>query len=314
VQLKTLRKILAILFVLLIFLLFIWSVRQDYRLKGVNNMFGSLIKTGIIHYTIQLKAFIPEHQTVKGTLSVEPGIVPPWIILTKESKIFYGPLSYDDLTFHYATGYFFRFKKYVPEKTFQKVHPSPMEINISAFGNPETYPFDKYFLMCAVKCPAYFKEGRTNKYLEDQEHGESLSVMNSMNGLFIRVPTKSELGQIKASFHPFTGTFRPADDKINNFTDMFALILERPYYLRFMSVVLGVMVFGAACYIGFALPLRNIPVSILGFVAAVWGIRSILLSDTKIFLSYFDYIGLFMYFLLFGGITFRTIWKGRTGH
>jgi hypothetical protein len=81
-----------------------------------------------------------------------------------------------------------------------------------------------------------------------------------------------------------------------------------------MTVVLGAIVFAYACYIGFVLPLTNVPVSILGFVAALWGIRSFLLSDTKIFLSYFDYIGLFMYLLLFGGIAFRAIWKGRVVH
>jgi len=179
---------------------------------------------------------------------------------------------------------------------------------MKALGNPEIYPFDKYFIMCAVKCPAYFMEERTRKYMEDQERGESPSIINSMNGLFIRTPTQEELNQIKVSGF---GTFRPADDKINKFKDMFALIIERPYYLRFMTIVLGVIVFAAACYIGFALPLRNIPVSILGFVVGVWGIRSILLSDTKIFLSYFDYVGLFMYLLLFGVLYLEQSGKGR---
>jgi hypothetical protein len=187
-----------------------------------------------------------------------------------------------------------------------------MEMSLRAFGNPEIYPFDKYFVMCAVKCPAYFIEGGTKKYLENTERGESLSIINSMNGLFIRTPTKSELNQIKAT-SLVESTLRPPDDEINNFKDVFALVTERPYFLRFMTVVLGAIVFAAACYIGFALPLKNIPVSILGFVAAVWGIRSILLSDTKIFLSYLDYIGLFMYLLLFGGIAFRAIWVGKAG-
>jgi hypothetical protein len=263
----------------------------------------------MIHYTIQLKSFNPENQTVNGTLSVEQGMLPPEMY-SDPGKILYGPLLSNDLTFPYAIGLFFlpRYEKLLPQKSFQKINPLPIEISIKAFGNSDIYPFDKYFIMCAVKCPAYFIEGRTKKYLEDQEHGETLSIINSMDGLFIRVPTKKELSQIKASF-PETLLPRPADDKINNFKDMFALIIERPYYLRFMSVVLGVIVFASACYIGFALPLKNIPVSILGFVAAVWGIRSILLrSDTKTFLS-FDYVGLFMYLILFGGIAFRAIWK-----
>jgi hypothetical protein len=257
---------------------------------------------------------------VKGSLSVGPGLLPPAMWLPdpskgkKETVPVYGPLSYEDLSLRYAFGTIFNifpFKKYTPEKSFLKSHPSPIEISIEALGNPEIYPFDKYFIMCAVKCPAYFIEGRTRKYMEDQERGESLIIINSMNGLFIRTPTQKELNQIKVNW---AGAFRPDDDKINKFKDMFALIIERPYYLRFMTIVLGAIVFAAACYIGFALPLRNIPVSILGFVVGVWGIRSILLSDTKIFLSYFDYVGLFMYLLLFGGIIFRAIWKGRMGH
>lgn len=318
----TYTRTLALLFVLLLLLLFIWSIQEDYRLKQINDTFPLLFNMGIIHYTIQLKSFIPESQTVKGTLSVEPGLMPPWEILTKQTEVFYGPLFYQDLGIHYLAGLVslklkgLLDKQYLYKEPFQKENPLPIEITLTAFGNPMKYPFDKYIIRCALKCPSYIVERGVKKYVESLDNGESLRIINSMNGLFIRVPTKGELDQIKASVHA-TNPFSPVGyeheyKEMNyNFKDMFILIIERPYYLRVMSIVLGLIVFVFACYIGFVLPLKDITISIVGFIVTVWAIRSILLSDTKIFPSYIDYIWFFMIVLLFGGIIFRVLWKGK---
>jgi hypothetical protein len=99
-------------------------------------------------------------------------------------------------------------------------------------------------------------------------------------------------------------------EQINNYKDMFALMIVRPYYLQFMTGVLGVFALVVAFYIGFKQPLKNIAISMPGFVIAVWGIRSILLSDTKIILACFDYVALSLYLIIFVGITYRLISGG----
>jgi hypothetical protein len=306
---KKTRTILALLFVLVISLLFIWSVIEDCRLKE-NQMFLRWFSIGI-HYSIQFKSFNPQDETLNCTLSITQGMLSPEMY-SDPMKIHYGPLVYDDLSFPYAIGIPIISQKLVAQLgPFKTVIPPAKEISIKAVGNPEIYPFDKYFIMGVVKCPAYFIEGKTKKYFETQDHGESLGIINSINGLFIRTPTKKELNQIRASFNLTKRPLHPVDDKdleqINNNKDAFAVMIVRPYYLQFMTVVLGLFALAVACYIGFVQPLKDKAISMPGFVIAVWGIRSILLSDTKIFLAYFDYVALFLYLILFVGITYRLI-------
>jgi hypothetical protein len=309
---KNLRKILALLFLLLILVLLIWSIREDFRLKE-GQMLLRWFQIGI-HYAIQLKSFNPENQTFNSTLTVDQGMLPPEMY-SDAMKIHYGPLVYDDLSFPYSAGIPIISQKLVAQLgPFKTVIPPAKEISIKALGNPEIYPFDKYLIMGVVKCPAYFIEGKTKKYMEAQDHGESLGIINSISGLLIRTPTKKELNQIRASFNLTKRALSPVDDKdlkqINNNKDTFALMIVRPYYLQFMTVVLGAFALVIAFYIGFKQPFKNIAISMPGFVIAIWGIRSILLSDTKIFLAYFDYVALSLYLIIFVGITCRLISGG----
>ena len=306
---RIIRKVLAGLFLILIGLLFVWSIKKDSQLK-VDQMFLGGFRNGEIHYTIQLKSFNPENETFSSTVSVGQGMLPMWL---DGEKIRYGPLAYDDLTFPYAIGFPLISQRLVAELgAFRAAFPPTKEIGLKAVGNPETYPFDKYFVMGSVKCPAYFTEGKTKKYLQSQDHGESIGVLNSINGFFIRKPKKEELNEIRASFNITKRPLYSVEDKdlaqINNNKDTFAVMIVRPYYLQFMTVVLGVFALVIAFYIGFIMPLRDKAIALPGFVFAVWGIRSILLADTKMFLAHFDYVVLFLYLLIVVGITFRLIY------
>ncbi len=307
---KLLRKILAFLFLISILFLLVWSIKKDNHLKWVNEITRIPLKGGQIHYTIQLKSFDTQTQTVRAILSVEEGLLPVWE--EKEIKIVYGPLFYYDLSFTYIMGFPLWITSYMPTISFQTTPPAPIEIEIKTFGSPDFYPFDMYFIMGFVRSPAYFMDGNKKRFLNEMEHGESLQVINSINGLFLSPLTKKESDQIKAARASFPVYGKSSFDErnlgeINNHKNMFAFILQRPYYVQFMTVILGIIVLGSAFYIGFFQSLKDVPISTIGFVVAVWGIRAILLSDTKIFLSSFDYVGLFMYLLLLSGIIFRVI-------
>jgi hypothetical protein len=251
-----------------------------------------------------------ETQRVRAILSVKEGLLPVWE--EKEVKIVYGPLFYHDLSFEYIMGLPLRTPPYIATISFETTPPPPIEIEIKPFGSPDFYPFDMYFIMGFVRSPAYFMDGNKKQFLNEMEHGESLQVINSINGLFLRPLTKKEFDQIKAvrASSPVYGKSSFAErtlGEISNHKNMFAFILQRPYYVQFMTVILGIIVLGSAFYIGFFQSLKSVPISTIGFVVAVWGIRAILLSDTKIFLSSFDYVILFIYLLLLSGIIFRVI-------
>jgi hypothetical protein len=96
-------------------------------------------------------------------------------------------------------------------------------------------------------------------------------------------------------------------EELNNYKDRFALIIERPIFLRFLTIILGIIAVGSAVYIGWLANFNAIPLQIAGYVVALWGIRNNLLGGIKSFPLYIDYAMLFMYLIIFAGIIFRKI-------
>jgi hypothetical protein len=295
----------------LLALILAWSFRQDFESKDFERLLGTPLKGPYCNYTLVLNSLDTDTQEVRGVLRFEGGL-PIWD--DQEQTIFFGPLSYSDLTFLYAytsisnVNLNIRVLReiFLPAEKFTKSFPPPINFSFKALGNSEIYPFDRYFIMGAVACQAYVKKGKRKEYVHTKKDAEFLSIKNNAKGLFIRHPTDVELDQIKRvsiiSKEPPT-----VNKEANNRENRFALIMERPYYLKIMTAVLGIIALLSAFYIGFKTPFKDVPIQVIGYVIGVWGIRSILMGDLKIFPSYFDYALLWMYVLLFAGIVFRKI-------
>jgi hypothetical protein len=315
---KYARIALAIIFLALLALVLAWAVRKDFESKAFERLLGSYPAAFHNNYVLNLNSFDMDSETVRGTLSLKAGL-PVWD--SKEQTILFGPLSYVDLTYTYAVLRNFvdvnialLKGKALPSSAYSKAYPAPIDVSIKALGRPELYPFDKYFIMGAVTCPAYAQGGKEKEYLHTKEDGESLSIRNSVKGFFVRYPTNTELDGIKRAFLDKKGP--PATNEqakeLNNHRNRFALVMERPLYLQIMTIVLGIIALMSALYIGFKTPFKDIPVPVIGFIIGLWGIRNILMGDLRIFPSYFDYALLSLYLLLFAGIIFRMIKGGKT--
>jgi hypothetical protein len=296
------RKILAMLFIILISILFLWSIKEDYELKRFGK--GLELKRDARNiYLLHLDSFDPIKKTVNGTLTLQPGSPISDILkykIRKEPSIFYGPLNFQDLSHPFSYLFFDLIKKFtivskmenLRHISYSTTYPPPINISVQPIGNPEIYPFDKYLIVGIITCPTYFEEENKRIYVDSIEDGESLSIRNLMAGLFIRYPTSGEFKY---------------KDKFNDFRNNFALMIERPSYLKFMTIILVIFALGTSFYIGFKSAPENLIIQIIGYIVSLWGIRSIILSDSKIFLSYLDYALLFAYLLLFVGIFYRLI-------
>jgi hypothetical protein len=315
------RKVCAFLFLVLLALSVMYSFRKDFDSKYFERLQDLRPLGPVNNYILNLNSFDTDTQEVKGVLSSEAGLSIKIEIEKEQTTIFYGPLSYSDLTYQYAILRDFvnfhigllRGQILPVEPSSTKSLPSPITFSIKALGNSEIYPFDKYFIMGAVTCQAYVKKGKQKEYIHTREHGESLKINNHVKGFFIRYPTHLELDEIKRVFidRKELPTVDAEIKEINNHKNRFALVMERPYYLKIMTVVLGAIALLSTLYIGFKTPFKDVPIQVIGYVIGVWGIRNILMGDLKIFPSFFDYILLWMYVLLFAGIVFRKI-KGKT--
>jgi hypothetical protein len=308
---KSIRLILATSFIILVLFLILWCIKEDDRLKFLEAT-ANLPKFAIIHYELHINSFEVSSKKIRATLTMRT--LPTWLMgnTEKQHTIFWGSLGFIDSSLEYTItgGEYIEsqidFLKKGAYKTFRGAYSTSMSVGINVLGNPKLYPFDEYLVVFGVKCPAYYLERNKKIYIDALEDGETLSIKNSMTGLFISFATKKELDRIRASFGREATPNTKIED-MNNGEDRAALVIKRPFYLKFMTIILGIFSFAGVYYIGFRTPFKDLPIHIIGYVLSLWGIRSILFQDTKIHLSYFDYTVLFMYCLLFAGIIFRVI-------
>jgi hypothetical protein len=314
------RKACAFLFLLLLALVLAWFFRKDFESKYFERLESLRVLASPNNYVLTLNSFDTDTQEAKGVLSFHPGLSIKIEIEKEGATIFYGPLSYSDLTYNYAIWRdlmnihiaLIRGEMLHVEPPSTNSPPPPINFSIKALGTSRIYPFDKYFIMGAVTCQTYLKKGKQKQYVHTREDGERLRINNYVKGLFIRDPTNLELDMIKRTFidRKEPPTVDAEIKEINNHKNRFALVMERPYYLKIMTVILGAIVLLSASYIGFKAPFKDVPIQVIGYVIGVWGVRNILLSDFNVFPSYFDYALLSMYVLLFAGIIFRKIKGG----
>jgi hypothetical protein len=320
-----LRTVIAILFLVLLATILIWAIQKDVKSKQLEKSLGVSLPA-INFYKIELNSIDLDTQTVKGTIKYEPGY-PMW---EGEGHLkYYGKLSYVNLDYKYIfqtdaiDSYITKLKlgNVLSDSSFSKSYPAPIEFTGKAIGKPEMYPFDKYFIMGAVICPIYIVTGKRKKYLNIGEYSESILMNNFIKGSIIRKLRKSELDGIMSVFILFKykeaskATYEKVE-KLSKFQDRFALVMERPLYLKIMTIMFGIIALTSALYVGFKSPFKEIPLQIIGFIIGLWGIRNIMLGDLKFTLSYFDYSILLLYLLAIAGIIFRLIkgcWKEKDG-
>lgn len=140
-QENIIRKICALGLIAIVICAFLLAIREDYKLKDFEK-FLSLGKIGLINYVVKLNSIDLNTETVRGVLSVEPGI-PIWD--NREHTVLYGPLSYSDVTYTYVAGivpleiYLLRSRS-VSGKVMSKSPPSSIDISIRTLARLRNLP------------------------------------------------------------------------------------------------------------------------------------------------------------------------------
>jgi hypothetical protein len=309
-QTRKFRTILATILIIWLLVCFIWSVVKDFQARRFQQRLEAFISPfKVDNYVLKLNSINLEEQKVMGTLALEVGVSPDIYkdfpkVPRKLPQYYFGALEYNDLSSYfgfipYSEKFIKIFEFFVPsykkksikEPSLGKPSPDTIDVRLNTVGNPELYPFDKYLIAGHVTCITY-EEQNPPKIINDTKYGESLSIKNSIPGVFVRLPRETEYKRMV---------------EFNNHKNRFALMIERSFYLRFMTILLGIIALVSAIYIGFIIALDKILMHAMGYVLGLWGIRSILIGGVKIFPSYFEYAVLLMYLILFTGVIFRRI-------
>ena len=83
--------------------------------------------------------------------------------------------------------------------------------------------------------------------------------------------------------------------------------MDRPHYLRLLSVILVLLIAAAAAYAVFMRPLQDLVVNSGALVLGVWGIRAILTPGNLYFLTTIDLALSIVIIFLLGAITVRAL-------
>lgn len=324
------RKIISVSSFLLIVFGFIWLIKTD--IKITTSELGNDWRPTKLNYHLRLNYFDYDTHSVNATLSLRD------IYNATDSRYYFAPLEYKDLSTafkYFGVPYAVYSTKVLSffglgndtREYFNRI-PESISINIEALSTPGIYPFDKYLIIGAVKCHAYKLVGDKRVYLRNKEgvEGEHLSVSNAMLKLITRIPNNDEMEQFmlpvpqdvpqeeKAEMMKLLeesrAIFKHWGEDINNFQDSFALILERPLYLKYMTIIFGLCALITAFYIGLKSPYDKIPLHIMGFIISLWGLREILIVD-KAPTVYMDYAVLLIVGILIAGLCARMIWGRR---
>lgn len=267
-----------------------------------------------IIYKLTITNFDTDNKIIKGRLTLSEGLGKPLGKTLHYSKlIFYdmGESLFPVVALKEMRLGFARLKL-----KFSKNLPPSVSVNFRAIGNPEYYPFDSYIIAGIVKCYAYEEVGKKKKFLNLTNKGiEVIHIKNLINNLFLRKPNDLELKKISNNLTiPPYMSYKKSYKIVKgfcNYEDSFILIGERPKFLKLLTILMGLFALFAAQYIGFKSSTDKFFINIVSFIIGVWGIRSIILGNTHLFLIYLDYYILGLYLFASVGFILRLLWGGR---
>jgi hypothetical protein len=169
-------------------------------------------------------------------------------------------------------------------------------VELPVRGHPIHYPFDRYHLMLGVALQRVHPDGSLETLTPEQARGrlflsfQELLPRNAMDGPFPLDPR----------------AVRSRDDPFE-YVDAFAVIFQRPPYLRALAVMLVLLIAAAAAYSVFLRPLHDLVVNAGALVLGVWGIRSILTPSNLSYITAVDLALSMVIIFLLGALTIRAL-------
>lgn len=170
-------------------------------------------------------------------------------------------------------------------------------IKLPIYGDPIRYPFDSYRLGMGIIVERVLSDGTVQTLSPAEARGYiSLSLQ-------ARIP-RAKMDR-PVSLDP-AGVQNDAD--IEQYATVELLTIERPVYLKVLTVLLVLLVTAAAAYAVFMRPLDQLIINSGALVLGVWGVRSILLGTAVPGFSAVDLALAVVILFLLVTITVRTLW------
>jgi hypothetical protein len=106
---------------------------------------------------------------------------------------------------------------------------------------------------------------------------------------------------------------RALGDSGSNRKKVFAVVLQRPFFLRFFAVFLLVIALGSVAYYAVVSEVNAFALQALGYFVGLWAIRQTLVTGGPRIFTVVDYVVLSLYAALAATLVAKKLWAKQTG-
>jgi hypothetical protein len=198
-----------------------------------------------------------------------------------------------------------------PTPDFTAEPPPVSQTEFSVLGEPKFYPFDKYFLIGYA----------SSVVLASPDKKEYFSLEDNHTEVYLRAPNFVMRGASDQELltWPRIGITpdgmqlqkRMLKEDSEDRKKIFAVLLQRPFFLRFSAIFLLVIALGSIIYYAVVSEVKAFALQALGYFVGLWAIRQMLVSGGPKVFTAVDYIILFLYAALAATLVAKELWAKR---
>lgn len=175
-------------------------------------------------------------------------------------------------------------------------------VQLPVYGDALRYPFDQWSFGVLVVPRRVLATGALEPLAPEQGRDQLAITLQSHIPRLVMTPDPDRAPSVALA----AGLLGVTPDQVPPTLALF--VLERPFYLRVLTVLLVLLVTAAAAYAVFLRPLDQLLVNAGGLVLGIWGIRAILLGTGLTVLTLVDLALMSVILFLLVIITARVLW------
>ena len=257
-----------------------------------------------VQMTLERSAFV-ELPKVKGPINGK--------FLLDELDVRIGPLQIRDLGPEFESMGFFALTTFDPISTsptpdFTTAAPPVSQAEFTLIGDSKLYPFDEYIAI-----------GKVSSVLLASPNRRDFSIIESgRTGVYLRAPNFVMRGasnnellahvRLAASREGLELEKKFIIDHPGERQRIFAVLLQRPFFLKVLSVFLLVITVGSATYYAVVSDVKTFSLQALGYFVGLWAVRQMLLAGGPKAFTVVDYTVLLLYALLASVVIGKALW------
>ena len=197
----------------------------------------------------------------------------------------------------------------VPTPDFTTDPPPVSETEFTLIGDSKFYPFDKYIIVGSVSSIVLASANKKDFFSIDSSHAE---VYLSAPNFVMRGASNGELlgcERLGATPEGLKLEKKLLEDYPGERQKMFAVLLQRPFFLRFLSIFLLVITLGSATYYAIVSEVKAFALQALGYFVGLWAVRQMLVGGGPKAFTAVDYIVLLLYAALASVVIAKALWE-----